>query len=151
MKVIEAGDSGAVSEEAASLRIRKLEAGNEVAMRKHFKKQKALKESLLLATQENTQLLSKIADLSGRQFALEKELNGSSEGGTNLIGDNGPSARADNEERNKLVTLVKLQAKEVEALKAEINLLRRKGGHVYVPPLPQAPHNMEDAPQPPPM
>jgi len=119
-----------------------------------MKKHKALKESLLLATQENTQLLSKIADLSGRQFALEKELNGSSSGGGNgnLIGDSGPSARAETDERNKLVSLVKLQAKEVEALKAEINLLRRKGGHVYVPPLPQAPPHMGgDTPQPPPM
>ena len=31
------------------------------------------------------------------------------------------------------VQLVKLQAKEVDALKAEINMLRRKGGHVYTP------------------
>ena len=32
-----------------------------------------------------------------------------------------------------MVQLVKLQAKEVDALKAEINMLRRKGGHVYTP------------------
>ena len=36
----------------------------------------------------------------------------------------------------RLVALVKLQAKEVDALKAEINLLRRKGGHIYAPPPP---------------
>ena len=30
-------------------------------------------------------------------------------------------------------TFRKLQAKEVDALKAEINMLRRKGGHVYTP------------------
>ena len=34
-------------------------------------------------------------------------------------------------ERTSLVQLVKIQAKEVEALKLEINMLRRKGGHVY--------------------
>jgi hypothetical protein len=37
------------------------------------------------------------------------------------------------EERNRLIQLVKLQAKEVDALKAEINMLRRKGGHIYTP------------------
>lgn len=36
-------------------------------------------------------------------------------------------------ERQKLVNLIKLQAREMEALKAEINMLRHKGGHVYTP------------------
>ena len=38
------------------------------------------------------------------------------------------------QERQRLVHIVKLQAKEVEALKLEINMLRRKGGHVYSTP-----------------
>ena len=36
-------------------------------------------------------------------------------------------------ERNRLIQLVKVQAKEVDALKAEINMLRRKTGHLYTP------------------
>jgi hypothetical protein len=123
-----------------------------------------LKEALLNVTQENTELLSAIANLSGRQFQLEKELNGGSGGGGGggggggaVVGDLGPGARSEVEERNKLVALVKLQAKEVEALKAEINLLRRKGGHVYVPPMPppggpqQGGGSQQGVPQPPPM
>ena len=43
--------------------------------------------------------------------------------------------RRDLEERNRLVALVKLQAREIDALKVEISLLRRKGGHIYVPSL----------------
>ena len=39
-------------------------------------------------------------------------------------------------ERQHLVQLVKIQAKEVEALKLEIKMLRRKGGHVYSAPVP---------------
>ena len=39
-------------------------------------------------------------------------------------------------ERQHLVQLVKIQAKEVEALKLEIRMLRRKGGHVYSAPVP---------------
>ena len=51
------------------------------------------------------------------------------------------------EERNRLVALVKLQAKEIDALKAEINLLRRKGGHVYTPALlPPQPVATDDIP-----
>ena len=60
---------------------------------------------------------------------LEKELNtkGSAPGAASGL------ARQEIEERKRLVQLVKLQAKEVDALKAEINMLRRKGGHVYTP------------------
>ena len=86
------------------------------------------REMLLQATLENTQLLEKIADLSQKQFKLEKELN--STGSQMHVADQGPLIKNEIEERNRLVQLVKLQAKEVDALKAEINMLRRKGGHV---------------------
>ena len=64
-----------------------------------------------------------------QQQTLEKELNnkGSAPGAAGGI------MRQELEERQRLVQLVKLQAKEVDALKAEINMLRRKGGHVYTP------------------
>ena len=39
--------------------------------------------------------------------------------------------------------LVKIQAKEIDALKMEINLLRRKGGHVYAY---SASHNVTGVP-----
>merc|ERR1712185_534978 len=73
----------------------------------------------------------RIADLTQKQHMLEKELNASGAGVN--AGDQGPAMRAEVEERNRLIQLVKLQAKEVYALKAEINMLRRKGGHVYTP------------------
>ena len=43
------------------------------------------------------------------------------------------SAGMDEEEKQRLVQLVRLQEREINALKAEINLLRMKGGHVYTP------------------
>merc|ERR1711871_1043734 len=79
----------------------------------------------------NTKKLEKIATLTHQQYSLEKELN-SSTGGASAA-DQEPALRREVEERNRLVQLVKLQAKEVDALKAEINMLRRKGGHVYTP------------------
>ena len=65
-------------------------------------------------------------------------------GGGVSVADQGPAQQKSLEERNRLVQLVKLQAKEVDALKAEINMLRRKGGHVYTP-------NPAAAPKPPTM
>ena len=77
---------------------------------------------------EQLQLLS---DLTQRQHTLEHELNASSAGVH--VADQGPGARRERDERDRIVQLVKLQAKEVDALKAEINMLRRKGGHIYTP------------------
>ena len=90
---------------------------------------KAVKEQMLKTIQDNTANLERIAALTGQQQTLEKELNtkGSAPGAA------GGLARQEIEERRRLVQLVKLQAKEVDALKAEINMLRRKGGHVYTP------------------
>ena len=48
------------------------------------------------------------------------------------------SAKKDVEERQRLHTLVQLQAQEVEALKAEIAILSRKGGHILPPTQPPA-------------
>jgi hypothetical protein len=36
-------------------------------------------------------------------------------------------------ERVQLLQLVQIQEKEIDALKAEIHVLRRKGGQIYTP------------------
>lgn len=51
-----------------------------------------------------------------------QELNNS--GGSVALGSRGPTLRKEVEERDRLVALVKLQARELDAIKAEINLLR---------------------------
>jgi len=107
-------------------------------IRKVEKDADQLKEKLLQVTSENTSLLTRIADLGAQQFQLEKELNAGGGGGV-AFADKGPTVRKEIEERNRLVSLVKLQAKELEAIKAEINLLRRKGGHIYAPAAPAPP------------
>lgn len=81
--------------------------------------------------QTNTELLSRIATLTQRKYDLESELDSSSEGGGGANTGIGMSREV--HERNRIVQLVKLQAKEVDALKAEIKMLKRKGGHVYTP------------------
>lgn len=47
------------------------------------------------------------------------------------MADQEPVLRREAREREKLIQLVKLQSKEVEALKTEIMILRRKGGNVF--------------------
>lgn len=43
-----------------------------------------------------------------------------------------PSAGDDEvQERTRLVQMARLQSKEIDALKVEINMLRRKGGNLY--------------------
>ena len=59
--------------------------------------------------------------------------------GAPLVWQGGGGVReeaSEKRERQHLVQLVKIQAKEVEALKLEIRMLRRKGGHVYSAPVP---------------
>ena len=106
-------------------------------------RQSLLQKDLLDITRQNTQHLSEIATASARQFQLEKELN-FNKSGTN--GDSLPLIRQEVEQRNRLVALVKLQAREIDALRVEINLLRRKGGHVYVPSLPSTKEPIDGVP-----
>ena len=47
--------------------------------------------------------------------------------------------KADLHERQRLIQLVHLQAQEIEALKEEIILLSRKGGHILPPAQPPMP------------
>ena len=47
--------------------------------------------------------------------------------------------KADLRERQRLVQLVQLQAQEIDALKDEITLLSRKGGHILPPAQPPLP------------
>lgn len=58
-----------------------------------------------------------------------------------MQGDDFVSTRpADARERQRLIQLVQLQAQEIEALKDEILLLSRKGGHILPPAQPPMSH-----------
>ena len=63
-----------------------------------------------------------MASLLQRQQKLESDLNSKAPAA-------GREEASERRERQHLVQLVKIQAKEVEALKLEIKMLRRKGGH----------------------
>ena len=90
-------------------------------------------------TRENTQRLDTFTVLLQEKKELEQMLNSRQKSlGTEFTG----SRKADIRERQRLVQLVQLQAQEIDALKDEITLLSRKGGHILPPaqpPLPPGP------------
>ena len=111
--------------EELKVRITKVEATQEQALQSWLGKLKSTKQSLKDATDQSTGALNKVASLFERQHALETSLNAKQGGAAPK------EPGTERKERTSLVQLVKIQAKEVEALKLEINMLRRKGGHVY--------------------
>ena len=111
--------------EELKVRIGKVETTQEAALQGWLGKLKGVKQSLKDATEKSTASLNKVASLFERQHALEQSLNAKQ----TAVAPKEPGT--ERKERTSLVQLVKIQAKEVEALKLEINMLRRKGGHVY--------------------
>lgn len=137
-----------IGQAAINAEIRRIDAAHVSEFNKLKKRQSRLNEALLRVTHENTKFMTEIAAASARQFQLERELNFSKKSShTGSNEDSLPLLRRDLEERNRLVALVKLQAREIDALKVEIGLLRHKGGHVYIPSLPTTkPDKLETPP-----
>jgi len=91
---------------------------------------KEAKEEHQKVIQKNTELLKHMGDLTEAQQKLESALNAS---GGQMNVDHDPNVEKKAQERAHMMDLVQMQANEIDALKAEINMLRRKGGHVYTP------------------
>ena len=120
--------SGAVVDLKEKIRVQ--EQKNELLVNVEKRKLKKAAQELMQVTHVNTQKLTKIGDLTQRMHNLQGALDeGTDE--SNIVSAEDPSATKDAQERRKLVHLVRLQAREVDALKTEINMLRRKGGHMY--------------------
>jgi len=106
-------------------RIRSVERAQDEALTGWKEKLKKAKAELKEATNDSTASLNTVAGLFERQHALETSLN------SKQAAVAPKEVGIERKERTSLVQLVKIQAKEVEALKLEINMLRRKGGHIY--------------------
>ncbi|KAK3285967.1 hypothetical protein CYMTET_6449 [Cymbomonas tetramitiformis] len=79
-------------------------------------------------TKENTACLQAVADLTHTQKQLEGVLNNTQ---GSLFHDPMQQRRKEIQERDQLVQVVNKQAKDIESLKQEIQVLRMKGGQVY--------------------
>ena len=72
---------------------------------------------------ENTQLLNVVAELTERKLTISRELN--APGNTVSIDSSDDSSR-EREEAQRVTAYVQLQAREIEALRAELSMLKRK-------------------------
>ncbi|RHZ39397.1 hypothetical protein DYB26_009026 [Aphanomyces astaci] len=120
-------DTGNLNELKTKVRTKEMHGEKQLTEAKG--EQQRLKMEILAATQENTRLLTEIALLSERQFGLEKELNQADV--NNTLVDDGAQLEKEMSERKKLVQLVKLQSREIDALKQEVLMLRGKRGRVH--------------------
>ncbi|KAK3107014.1 hypothetical protein FSP39_005065 [Pinctada imbricata] len=100
------------------------------------------KERITAKIKDNTNRLDQLCMLLNEKKEFEAHLDSRQKNsGEEFSG----ARKADIREKQRLIQLVQLQAQEIDALKEEIMLLSRKGGHILPPaqpPLPQSPPNM---------
>ncbi|XP_033126041.1 cilia- and flagella-associated protein 44-like [Anneissia japonica] len=128
-------------------RIRQNELANSSDIQKWQEKIESKKDRITELTRENTEAIRRLTMLLGENEGLEKALDSRQKtlslGPALMGGEFQGSRKADLEEKQRLIQLVQLQAQEIEALKEEISLLSRKGGHILPPtqpPMPPTPH-----------
>ncbi|XP_077985504.1 cilia- and flagella-associated protein 44-like isoform X2 [Glandiceps talaboti] len=97
----------------------------------------AKKARITALTRDNTDKIEQLTLLLGESKELETQLDSRQK---NLGGEFQGVRKADIRERHRLIQLVQLQAQEIDALKEEIGLLSRKGGHILPPTQPPLPH-----------
>jgi hypothetical protein len=72
---------------------------------------------------QNTNLLNEVGDLSEQRLKITRELNAP---GTDVSTESSDEGAREREERRKVIAYVQLQAREIEALRAELVMLKRK-------------------------
>ena len=84
---------------------------------------------LTAQTKENTNLLNLIRKLGEEELDLDKKLNDSNK--AIFVDEDEEKKKHILEEKMKIKKLLEIQAKEIETFKTEINMYKRKGGHIY--------------------
>mmetsp|Transcript_35625 Transcript_35625/g.54477 ORF Transcript_35625/g.54477 Transcript_35625/m.54477 type:complete len:233 (+) Transcript_35625:4757-5455(+) len=77
----------------------------------------------------NTNLLNLIRQLGEEELDLDKKLNDSNK--AIFVDEDDEKKKLILEEKMKIKKLLEIQAKEIETFKTEINMYKRKGGHIY--------------------
>ncbi|CAJ1397957.1 unnamed protein product [Effrenium voratum] len=93
------------------------------------KRMEKQKKELAKITCDNTSLMEQIVSMGYSQMQLDAALNARIANVT--VNDNEPLNELRDMERERCKDLLALQAKEIATLQAEINLFRKKGGHIY--------------------
>jgi hypothetical protein len=84
---------------------------------------------LTQSIKNNTNLLNLIRQLGEEQLDLNRKLDSTNK--AIFVDEDDEVKKNLLEEKEKLKKLLELQAKEIETLKTEINLYKKKGGHIY--------------------
>ena len=77
----------------------------------------------------NTNLLNLIRQLGEEELDLDEKLDDSNK--AIFVDEGDEKKRHIREEKLKIKKLLEIQAKEIETFKTEINMYKRKGGHIY--------------------
>lgn len=77
----------------------------------------------------NTNLLNLIRQLGEEELDLDEKLDDSNK--AIFVDEGDEKKRHIMEEKLKIKKLLEIQAKEIETFKTEINMYKRKGGHIY--------------------
>jgi len=120
---IEVGTDTTKDQETAEA-IKKLEDSHLIAAGKLLRQKDQLKEEIAAATRRNTELLQQISGLTETKLAVTRELNSSADSPPQQ--DSLLNSCKENDEKRKIASYVKLQARQIESLKAEITILKRK-------------------------
>jgi len=87
------------------------------------KEGETLRERLAKAMVNNTQLLRTVGEFTEQRLNITRDLN---KPGNNVSTESKDEGRSEREERQKVIAYVQLQAREIEALRAELIMLKRK-------------------------
>jgi len=93
------------------------------------KKIEKSRKELARVTCDNTSLMEQIVSMGYSQMQLDAALNARIASVT--VNDTEPLVELREMERERMKDLLTLQSKEIATLQAEINLFRKKGGHIY--------------------
>ncbi|RNF26976.1 flagellar associated protein [Trypanosoma conorhini] len=113
-------------------RLRLEELAWERELRKRENKIVALRETMQRRLVDNTHLLHDLGDQEGDRQDVERSLTHATQKVVSRMYDGSNVATA--EDRRNLRLLITAQQEEIDALRAEIAMLRSKGGHLYTPP-----------------
>jgi hypothetical protein len=89
----------------------------------------ATQRKLTMEMKNNTNFLNLIRDLGETELELDRKLNDSMK--AIFVDEDDEKKRHIMEEKLKIKKLLEIQAKEIETFKTEINMYKRKGGHIY--------------------
>jgi len=116
--------------------ITEIEENFRIQQAKLLKEKDKLTDKLVGVTKKNTELMNTVSKLTGTKLAIARELNNVKVEST---GDSKLAQMAEEAENERLTTILRAHEREIEMIRNEINMLRRKDSSVtasYIPSVP---------------